>query len=109
MFHSVTLAEVHRGLTEQWPLARHKQQHLGFKEVVFFSLSAKLQSERSLRDDRGKKKCFPYHHSGKNPPPGDMIDHSVNYCGKEQRSLPGCLLGPAEAAHLGQKTQLQRS
>lgn len=45
----------------------------------------------------------------KNQPSGDMIDHSINYCGKDQRCLPRCLLGPAEAAHLDQKTQLHQS
>lgn len=39
---------------------------------------------------------------------GDLIDHSIIYYGKDQRCLPRCLLGPAEAAHLDQKAQLHQ-
>lgn len=45
----------------------------------------------------------------KNLPSGDVMDHSINYRGKDQRCLPRCLLGPAEAAHLDQKAQLHPS
>lgn len=85
-------------------LHNSKQQPWGFRETDLRCFSTViLQTEWSLRDDRGEK-CFPYHQ-----PSGDMMDHSINYRGKDQRCLPRCLLGPVEAAHLDQKTQLHQS
>ncbi len=57
----------------------------------------------------GAKNVFHIITPEKNHPSGDTIDHSINYPGKDQRCLPRCLLGPAETAHLDQKTQLHQS